>query len=111
MGKEYFNRGKLKDRDIGGHASLGAEYFINKNLALTFEGGYTFAKLKNFTGHLVDQDGTSREMQIVWEGDENREIIVHSSISGTYKRPAAVNFSGFKISLGLKYFFQKEWNR
>jgi hypothetical protein len=106
-GEDYFYKGKLKDKKIGSHVSLGVEYSLNKNLSLSIDTGYTFTRLNNFTGTLVDRDGTGTDMLLTMAKDELGEML---SIYPTaeplpsHSRPAEIDFSGFKFSMGLRIF-------
>jgi hypothetical protein len=109
FGEAYSWSGKLKDSNLGGHVSLGAEYSLTKNLSLSIDAGYGFAKLDNFTGTLVDRDGTGTEMLLTMARYEFGEtIIIHPTAEPlpAYSRPAEIDLSGFKFSAGLKYFFK-----
>jgi hypothetical protein len=113
-GQEYSYRGKLKDSNISGHVSLGAQYSLTKNLSLSVYADYAFAKLKDFTGTLMDRNGTGTEMLLTTARDELGEML---SISPTAEplpqgyRPAEIDLSGFKFSIGLKFICEKCRNR
>ncbi len=83
---------EFKDSDTGIHASLGAGHLLTKNLALTFNAEYDWAKLKNFTGtidegkvRLFVRDGTLLNFPEAFDA----------------LPPLEIDFSGLKLSIGM----------
>ncbi len=70
----------FKDSGIGTHVSLGTGLLFTKNLALTFNAEYVWAKLHNF----IDDSGTS--------------VVLEGSPGDT---PLEIDFSGLKLSVGI----------
>lgn len=112
-GTEYFRYGKLKDSGVRSHISLEVQYFLNKkkSIAMTLDADYSFAKMNNFTGTLVDSEGTETEALLTIQDSELGEILgtypVKQSLPTNY-RPAELNFNGLKLSVGFKYIFKKQ---
>ena len=109
-----FDRGEFKDKGTGYHLSLGAEYRIHKNIALTFDAGYGFADWNDFRGSLVDQDGVKNDMLLIMEEDEDGilgETIAHGLAGeplGPGARPVEIDFSGLRFYVGLNFYITGE---
>ncbi|MCP5049902.1 MAG: porin family protein, partial [bacterium] len=100
--KPYLVRGKLKDWGFGGHVSMGAEYSLNQNFALTLTAGYSFAKPDNFTGMLTDSNGIADKSLLTMGEGEFGEILGHYPVSlplTATHRPAEIDISGFGLSV------------
>ena len=97
----FAEHGEFKDKDLGCHFSLGAEYRVHKNVALTFDAGYGFGALDDFRGTLVDQDGGQNDMLLIMEESLTHALISEPLVSGI--RHAEIDFSGPRFSIGLRF--------
>ncbi len=106
--QNYFSRGNLKDSIVGLNFSLGAEYSLNKKMALSFGAGWALARFKKLTGTLIDRFGNSTESLLTMEDNSIGELLGHRSLAdlpGSAARPAIVDLSGMRFSLGFQYLF------
>lgn len=106
--ENHYSRGNLKDSNLGLHFSLGAEYILNKKMSLTFDAGWVLARFKKLTGALIDQLGNSTQSLLTMENNPFGELLGHRSLAdlvGSGARPAVVDLSGIRLSLGFQYSF------
>jgi hypothetical protein len=97
--KSSLDTGSLtfKDSGTGIHVSLGAGYFLVKNLVLTFDAAYERAKLESFTG-TIDM----LESQLFVEEVEGVPVLV-VDVKDASREPLAIDFSGLKLSVGMTF--------
>ena len=99
-------RGELNDSGLGYHFNLGAELFISSDLAITLDAGYSSAKLDDFKGSLVNEEGVETEMLLTMVPNDLGRTLSHIPVSESLPegyRPAEINFNGLDISIGIKY--------
>lgn len=104
----YFEHGNLKDTGIGGHVTLGTEYYLNarKNCALNFQISYHKVNLDDFKGNLLGSDGSNYQSQLVIERGPFGEFLnthpISQSLPPGYK-PAGINPGGFYLTAGITF--------
>jgi hypothetical protein len=90
----------FEDRGTGRHVSLAAGFPVTKNLALTFDASYVWAKLNEFT----DTSGGVDRQLFVSEDDRGIRL-VDVKEEEIFSEPVEIDFSGLKLSAGITLCF------
>jgi hypothetical protein len=97
--------GDLVSSGLGFQLGVGRDFAVSDRIGVSiFAKGY-YAKLTNFQGTLIDQNGSTGQFGLAIDSDGSVDVPNTSQIGGTSgARYATVDFTGFDIGMSINFY-------